>query len=555
MPALLGINCFSHDTAACILVDGELIALAEEERFNRDRHTKAFPDSAIAFCLRKAGLTIGEIDVVAVAQRPGRDLLLGAVDALRRGAPKRLAAQTYIDARLYAKEIAFRKRYGFRGHLVRVGHHEAHAANAFFSSPFDSAAVLTVDRGGDFLSTSMAVGEGSHIRFIDQVANPHSIGEVYSAITWYLGFLPNADEGKVMGLAPYGEDGLVNAISEMLYPTRAGRFKVNLSWFGYQREGSPVSVKFYNVYGPKRVPETGITSRDKDLAYAVQAVTENACIYIANSLRQLTGQANLCLSGGVALNSVMNAKLLEHCGFENIFIPPTASDAGNALGAALWAWHHLMGNDRGWEMRHAFYGEEYADEDIAVVLKRSGVPFREAVDPAAEAAELLTRGKVVGWFQGRAEVGPRALGARSILADPRRSEMRDIVNARVKRREWFRPFAPSILAEHGHEYFERYYPTPFMTMVLPIKSDKKEVIPAVCHVDGTGRLQTVTKDDNPLFHQLIREFAHKTGVPVVLNTSFNVRGEPIVHRPEEAIADFLNSDMDAVVLGRYIVEK
>jgi len=335
-----------------------------------------------------------------------------------------------------------------------------------------------------------------------------------------------------------------------------GLFRVNLRWFAYHLEGSvPWSRRFQERFGAPRVPESEITDHHKDVAFGVQAVTEEAALHMSRALHQLTGQTNLALAGGVALNSVMNARLLAETPFEHIFIQPAAGDAGNALGAALHVWHEVLGRPRRWRMEHAFFGPEYGNGDFKELLTSRKLAFREVADPPSEAADLLSRSKIVGWFQGRAEVGPRALGARSILADPRRAEMKDIVNAEVKHREGFRPFAPSVLDEKGPEYFDGYYPNPFMLLVLPIKHEKRAVIPAVTHVDGTGRLQSVDRRGNPVFHRLIQEFERRTGVPVVLNTSFNLRGEPIVHRPEEALADYVNTGMDALFLGNYLIEK
>lgn len=415
--------------------------------------------------------------------------------------------------------------------------------------------MLTLDRGGDFLSTTLALGEGTRMSQVAQVRSPHSLGEVYSALTWYLGFAPNADEGKVMGLAPYGSDRLVDELADLVHLDGPGLFRVNLGWFGYQREATPVGPRFIEHHGPPRRPESELTDRDKDLAFALQAVTEEAGVHVARALRRVSPSGNLCLAGGVALNSVMNRRLLTETGFDRVFVQPLASDAGNALGAALSTWHDRFGGPRVWAMEHAFWGATWSGAEMAAPLTTAGLPTRQVRDPGQEAAALLAAGQVVGWFQGRAEVGPRALGARSILADPRRAEMRDVVNARVKRREWFRPFAPSVLAEHGPDWFEGYVPTPFMTMVLPIRAEQRDRIPAVTHVDGTGRLQSVSAATDPAFHGLISRFLELTGVPVVLNTSFNVRGEPIVHRPEEALADFLASDMDALVMGDAVVRK
>ncbi len=561
MTVILGVNCFSHDTAACLSVDGMVVAMAEQERFDRTCHSRAFPDEAIGFCLDHAGLSIAEIDIVAFAQRPWLDLARGVADAVRRVAPKRFAAQVYTDARLVAREIAFRRRWGFRGHVAHVGHHDAHAASAFFASPFDTAAVLSIDRGGDYLCTTLRVGTGNRLRTIAQISNPDSIGEVYSALTWYLGFAVNGDEGKVMGLAPYGTERYVKDFRSLLHLGENGRVDVDFRWFRYQREGRPVSRRFLHRYGPPRAPESEITDRDKDLAYAVQSLTEEAGLHLARWLQGQSGARRLCLSGGVALNSVMNDRLLREAGFDEIFVQPASSDAGNALGAVLWIQHQVLGMPRRWVMSHPFLGPGSSDARLASAVEAArsrglrNVTARQTQDPAADAARLLAEGKVVGWYQGRAEVGPRALGARSILADPRRAEMRDVVNERVKHREWFRPFAPSILDERGSEYFVDYRPNPFMLLVERVRPERRREIPAVTHVDGTGRLQSVTRTFNPLFYRLIESFERLTGVPVVLNTSFNVRGEPMVNRPEEALADFDATEMDALVIGNQVLEK
>jgi carbamoyltransferase len=555
---ILGINCFAHDTAAALLVDGVPVAIAEEERFNREKHTKAFPDQAVEFCLRQAGIRIEDVDVVAFAHRTGTDYARGTLDAMKRmpASGKRFAAQTYVDAMLAWKQLAFLRRWGYRGRVVNVGHHEAHAASAFFASGFDEAAVLTLDRGGDFLSTTLGIGRGNRLRTLDEVRNPDSLGEIYTAVTWWLGFHPNADEGKVMGLAPYGTDRYVPTFRRMVRPLPGGTFRVNLDWFRYQIEGRvPWSRRFEDQFGRPREPESELTAHHEDVAFGVQAVTEEVALHMARALHDLTGMKDLAMSGGVALNSVMNARILAETPFERIFIQPAAGDAGNALGAALHVWHERIGMPREWSMRHAFLGPEYPVSSMKSAVAATGMPFREVADPAAEAAELLSRSKIVGWFQGRAEIGPRALGARSILADPRRAEMKDIVNERVKHREGFRPFAPAVLDERGADYFEGYATNPFMLLVLPIKEGLRDQVPAVTHVDGTGRLQSVTRDDNADFYRLIEEFDRRTGVPVVLNTSYNLRGEPIVHRPEEAVTDFLDTGMDALVMGPYVLEK
>ncbi len=554
--SILGINSFSHDTSACLLIDGQVVAYVEQERFDRLVHTKAFPDNAIEFCLKTAGLDIGQVDLICFSHDPKIDFLRGSKDAILRGSPKRLLAQSVIDYNLAAKEKSFRSRWNYKGKILNVGHHEAHAASAFFASNFESAAVLTLDRGGDFLSSTLGMGQGNRLNIFSHVKNPHSLGEIYSAITWFLGFHPNSDEGKVMGLSSYGHRSSSTDLSRLIKLLSDGLFEVDLSWFRYQRQGRrPVSNKFLKKYGPPRKSSDDIAIYHQNMAFAVQELTERAGIHIARSLQQKTGSKRLCLSGGVALNSVMNAKILSETKFEEIFIQPAASDAGNALGAALWAWHEHLGNERSWNMQHAFFGPQYGEKEAANAFSKSGIKFQKLNDAPTCAAQLLSEGNVVGWFNGRAEMGPRALGNRSILADPRRAEMKDIVNQRIKHREGFRPFAPSVLDEKGHQYFENYSTNPFMLLVLPVLEEKRSIIPAVTHVDGTGRLQSVTKAFNSNFYRLIQQFEAITGVPVVLNTSFNLAGEPMVSTPEQAIADFLKSEMDALFLGNLLATK
>jgi carbamoyltransferase len=553
---ILGINCFSHDTSAALLQDGRPVAVAEQERFNRERHTTAFPDDAIAFCLRAGGVSIGDVDAVAFAHRVGSDFVRGAADALKRMplGTKRLVAQSWTDVARQQRQRSFLKRWRYEGRVVNVGHHEAHAASAFFSSGFDEAAVLTLDRGGDFVSTTTWHGRSHRLHLLQELRNPHSIGEIYTAVTAWLGFHPNADEGKVMGLASYGSDAYVPVFQDFVRLTPDGMFRVNLRWFRYHLEAGPLGRRFLAHFGPPRIPESEITEHHRDVAFGVQAVTERTALHVARALHELTGSGNLAVGGGVALNSAMNARLLTETPFQHIFIQPAAGDAGNALGAALYVWHQLLGRPREWSMEHAFLGPEYERGNLERLLVDRCVQFRRVADPAAEAADLLARGKILGWFQGRAEIGPRALGARSILADPRRREMKDLVNAEVKHREGFRPFAPSVLHERGPEYFAHYTRNPFMLLVLPVRNDKRDVIPAVTHVDGSGRMQSVGAE-SPLYRRLITEFERRTGVPVVLNTSFNIRGEPIVHLPEEALGDFLNTGLDALFLGDLMVEK
>ncbi|HET8951292.1 MAG TPA: carbamoyltransferase C-terminal domain-containing protein [Solirubrobacteraceae bacterium] len=553
---ILGINCYAHDTSAALLMDGRPVAVGEQERFDREKHSYAFPDDAIAFCLGEGGITIADVDVVAFGHDAASGFARGAADALGRfprGA-KRLTVHARADLGRRRRRRGFLERWGFGGTVVDVGHHRAHAAAAFLSSPFEDAAVLTVDRGGDFLSTTGGHGRGVRVHPLVEIRQPHSLGEVYTAVTSWLGFAPHSGEGTVMGLAPYGGDACVEAFRDLVRLHPPGEFRVDLDWFRYQLGGGPVSRRFLDRFGPAREPGGGLDDRHRDVAFALQAVTEEAAVHVARALHERTGSRNLALGGGLALNSAMNARLLADTPFEEVFVQPAAGDAGNALGAALHVWHEVLARPREWRMDHAYLGSGFGRGEVERALAGRGLRARAAGDPADAAAELLSRSKIVGWFQGRAEVGPRALGARSILADPRRADMRDVLNARIKRREPFRPFAPSVLHERGADWFAGYRNNPFMLLVQPVRADRRDAIPAVTHVDGTARLQSVD-GASPLFRRLLERFDARTGVPVVLNTSFNLRGEPIVQRPEEAVADFLATDMDALVLGDVVVEK
>jgi carbamoyltransferase len=559
MPVVLGINCLAHDTAAALVADGKLVAFLEEERLSRDKHTWAFPDLAIGWCLKEAGITIGEVDLVTFDFRPGLDYARGvAFDILPRfpRSVKHWAKQTYVDGWHLWKAIAFRRRWGYRGRIRFIEHHLAHAAAAYLSSPFDHAAALTIDRGGDYLSTTVYACEGIQLRPLLRVRNPHSLGELYSALTWWLGFMPNWDEGKVMAVASFGRPTYLEDFRRMVRLRPDGGFQIDLSWAGWHVERSWLSAKFLDRFGPRRAPSEPLTAHHEDVAYALQTVTEEAALHLARAAAERLPEVRaLCLSGGVALNSVMNARVAVEGPFEDLFIPAPAGDAGNALGGALLAWHQETGKPRDWQMEHAFFGPRYSEAEIRRCLDERKLTYRRVDDPSDEAAGLLAAGKIVGWFQGRAEAGPRALGNRSILADPRPAHMKDTLNAEVKHREPFRPFAPAVLAGSASEWFEHARPSPFMLLVLPIRPERRDQVPAVTHVDGTGRLQTVTEAANPELHRLIEAFERRTGVPMVLNTSFNDRGEPIVCSPQDALRTYFGTGLDALVIGPYVLEK
>lgn len=556
---ILGVNCFSHDTSAALLTDGEIIAFAEEERFNRDKHTKAFPFTAIEYCLKEGGIEADEIDYVAFPFKPWLDFKRGFKDFRRHPSSyKRFGGQAFFDYKLSRKANIFKKHFDYKGKIIFVGHHQAHAASSYFVSPFKEAAILSIDRGGDYISTMMAKAQSNEINEIKHIYNPHSLGSVYSCITNFLGFKPNGGEGKVMGLAPYGNDCLCEQFDEIVKP-KHGYFNVDLSYFKYHRRGGyEVSKKFKKLFGDPREPESEMTAHYQNIAFAVQQLTEERAVDLAKWLWEETKKPNLCIAGGLGLNSVMNQKIIDNTPFERIFIQPSANDGGISLGAALYVWHVMFKNYK----RHAidmvfnpYLGPKYSNLQIKKVLDDRHLKYRQVRDPAKTAARLLAKNKLIGWFQGRMEAGPRALGNRSILANTCNKETKDILNKRVKFRESFRPFAPSVKEEAGDEYFKNYQPTPYMLLVQEIYDYKQNEIPAVTHVDGTGRLQTVSKELNPLYWKLIDEFEKLTGVPVVLNTSFNIRGEPIVCNPKDAVNCFAGTGLDALIIGDYLVEK
>jgi carbamoyltransferase len=575
---ILGINAYHGNASAAIVCDGRLLAAVEEERFNRVKYAAGFPAQAIRYCLKEAGLKAQEIDHVAVPRNPYARLATKLFYAVRMpsfarerakvltkftGIPEALAAATEMDmAALTAK-------------FHRIEHHQAHLASTFFVSPFESAAILSADGLGDFASTMWASGAGSRMDVDGAIAFPHSLGLYYSAVTQYLGFLKFGDEYKVMGLAAYGEPEQIEAFREIVKENGVG-FRLGLDYFMHHRTGpemswaeadkTPTLGKLFSEAMPKKLgaarkPDEGLEQRHKNLAASLQARLEEVYLGMLRKLAERTKQKAVCLAGGVAFNCVANGKILDATPFEKVYVQAAAGDAGLAVGAAFYVWHQILGRPRTFAMEHTYWGPEYSKEEIRKAIAGSEVGRAEyAVSELAEeelvrrTAETIAEGKILGWFQGRAEWGPRALGNRSIVADPRRAEMKEILNRRIKHREIFRPFAPSVLAEKTGEWFEKSHPSPFMTMAYAVKADKREKIPAPTHVDGTGRLQTVTQEANPRYWRLIRAFEEKTGVPVVLNTSFN-DNEPIVCRPEEALNCFLRTQMDALVLGDFLITR
>lgn len=562
---ILGLNMYFHDSAGALLRDGELLAAIEEERwFRDDKHTDVFPVRSIRFCLAMAGQG-ATIDHVAIDMEPLRCLrdAHGLWDCLC--APSRLTQKlrfNYFDrrraiARAWAEVTRTLMRYGANRHFRwhRVAHHDAHAASAFFVSPFDEAAVLTMDANGEWATTTGGIGRGARLTRQWTIGLPDSLGGVYGTVTEHLGFRRNEDEFKVMGLASYGDPAAFRDVFDEALQCDGSVFRVARRFFEQAEYKLSASAELIRRLGPRRMPDEALTDRHRDIAAALQERLEQIVLHLALQLRAETGQKNLCLAGGVALNCVANARLLEEAGFEELYVQPAAYDAGCALGAALWVRHQILGRPRQFVMTRADYGPEYRDAEIEKILRQGMLSFSRPQDVCADAARLIADGKIVGWFQGRAEFGPRALGHRSILADPTQPEMRDHINARVKHREEFRPFAPAATVEDYQTYFDAHQPDPFMTTICRVREEWKPRLPAITHVDGTARLQTVRADVNPRFHRLLREFAALRGVAAVLNTSFNVAGEPMVLNPQDALRCFFTTGIDHLVIGSYIVNK
>jgi len=588
---ILGISCFFHDSAAALLKDGVLVAAAEEERFSRKKHDFEFPGAAIQYVLEAGGITSADLDHVVFFEKPFAKferILMTSLQTFPRAMPVfREAMVTWLLDKLWVSALISERLGVPRTKILFSEHHLSHAASAFFCSPFDEAAILTIDGVGEWATATMGWAKGNEIRLTREIRFPHSIGLLYSTFTAFLGFEVNEGEYKVMGMAPYGVPRYVDEVRRLVRMAPDGSFRLNMEYFAFHRStkipwtgkfldlfGEPrqASDKFFtessgypSYFGPKPADYAEQSRRNQhyaDIAASVQAVTEEVVVNMARALQRETGARRLCLAGGVGLNSVANWKILGQTGFEELYVHPAAGDSGGAVGAALYAYHSLLGKPRGFMMEHAFWGKGYSEAQVRSFLDGEGIPYERLDEDRMldRTVEALVDGQVVGWFQDRFEWGPRALGHRSILADPRRNEMKDIVNTKIKFREPYRPFAPSVINERVHDYFdapgiERQYPARFMLLVVDVKPSKRDVIPAVTHVDGTGRLQTVVRDGNPIYYDLISKFGAATGVPVVLNTSFNLRGEPIVNTPREAFSTFTRSEMDMLVLGNCIVRK
>lgn len=584
---ILGLSAFYHDSAACLVRDGVIVAAAQEERFTRKKHDPAFPAQAIAYCLKEGGLTVDQLDHVAFYEKPllkfERLLASHLAYAPHGFASFRKAMPVWLKQKLWLKSL-LQDELGYSRDILFVEHHESHAASAFFPSPFDEAAVLTMDGVGEWATASIGHGRGHRLDLVQEIDFPHSLGLLYSAMTYYLGFKVNSGEYKVMGLAPYGTPRFADLIFKHLIALRDdGSFKLDMSYFDYGAGLKMTNAKFDALFGgPPRSPEGKLDQRHMDLAASIQAVTEEAMVRMARHARKQTGAKNLCLAGGVALNCVGNGRILREKIFERVWIQPAAGDAGGALGAALLAWHHYLDKPRTVDpsrdsQKGTLLGPEYSSADIQKYLDGIKAPYKRlsAIELSDAVASRLADGHIIGWFTGRMEYGPRSLGARSILGDPRNPDMQSKMNLKIKFRESFRPFAPAVLRERVSEYFELDSESPYMLLVAPVKTERRLAeseadkklfgidrlnkprsdIPAVTHVDYSARVQTVTHQDNPAFHDLLTAFEKKTGCAVLVNTSFNVRGEPIVCRPSEAYACFMRTDIDDLVLGDFLLTK
>ena len=554
---ILGISCFYHDAAAALIRDGEVIAAAHEERFTRIKHDFDFPRNAIRFCLEEAGISVPELDSVAFYDKPFlkfERILFSYLATFPRSFRSFMQAMPlWLRQKLWVRHI-IRKELDYDGEILFMQHHQSHAASAFYPSPFEEAAVLTVDGVGEWATATFGVGRGHHLSLLKEIRFPHSLGLFYSALTYYLGFRVNNGEYKVMGLAPYGEPRFLNRMREVLVALPDGSFRNNMRYFAYDYGLRMTNERFHRLFGaPPRKPGEELTQFHRDVAASGQALLEEILLNMVRHVHKQTGQQYLCMAGGVALNCVANGRILREGPFEDLFVQPASSDAGGALGAALFAYHQLQNRPQRFVMKHAYLGSWFGSDAVLNYLQQSGIAYERLPEEklVTRVAGYLAEGKIVGWFQGAAEFGPRALGNRSILADPRRAEMKDILNEKVKHREPFRPFAPAILEERLSEYFEIDRPSPYMLLVARVK--KPEEIPAVTHVDGTARVQSVNERQNPRFYRLLRAFEAQTGCPVLVNTSFNVRGEPIVDSPHDAYLCFRKTQIDVLVLGDFLI--
>ena len=559
---ILGISCFYHDSGAVLLKDGEVVFAAQEERYTRKKQDESLPIHVIEKALTQEGITIDDIDRVGFYEKPLLKFFDRILQTYFKVWPKgffqyQRAMKEWMLKKLWTPHI-IEKELGYTGTILYVTHHESHAASAYYSSGFEDAAIVTVDGVGEWATTTIGKGEGKDLQLLKEIHFPHSLGLLYSAITYYLGFKVNSAEYKVMGLAPYGEPKYVDTLRKLIDLKEDGSFALNMKYFTYEHGLRMTGKKLEKLLGEKtRTPESALTQFHKDIARSLQELTEEVMLKICKHAKDVTGSPHLCLAGGVALNCVANGEILRSHLFKDIFIQPASGDAGGALGVALAIWHRCYDGARLRRMDHVYFGTEYKDAEIQSLLEKEGLPYERYDDASliARIAPLLEGDNVIGWFQGRMEYGPRALGNRSIIADARNKENWQKVNLKIKFRESFRPFAPTILEECTHDYFDLDRPSPYMLLVADVHEGKRTVVPAITHVDGSARIQTINRDQNPKYYDLIKAFYDQSGCPVIINTSFNVRGEPIVESPAHALHCFLNTHMDYLVMGNILLTK
>jgi len=557
---ILGISCYYHDSAACLVKDGVLVAAAQEERFNMIKNSSDFPINAINYCIQKAEISFNQIDYVAFYEKPYLKFSRVVQDIVAKfpfsyGSFVRNMPQ-WLQDRLILPAV-LKREFAYKGEVFFIPHHHAHAASCFLVSNFDEACIIINDGVGEFATSSIGYGKGKEIFITNQINYPDSLGLLYTTITTFLGFKANSGEGTTMALASFGNVTFVEQFEKIIQISDDGSYKLNQKYFSFNRRKRMYSKNLIKLFGQPRKQGTEYTQRDKDIAATLQYFIEKVLINQANNSFKSYNSDNLCLAGGVALNCVANQKILEQTSFKNVFIQPGAGDAGAAIGAAFYTYNIILGEDRKFVMNHAYFGPSYSDKEIEIAINSNMLQYIKYDDDELlnMVSDRIISNKTVGWFQGNLEFGPRALGNRSILVSAQNINMVEILNSRIKHREWFRPFAPIVKKEKAGDYFKMLSDSPFMLLAPEVLEDKKSVIPAVTHIDGTARTQTVDKQHNPLLWKLLDVHESKTGIPVIINTSFNLKGEPIVCKPEEAINDFLNSEMDCLVLGNYFIEK
>ena len=559
---ILGISCYYHDAAACLLKDGRVEAAAEEERFTREKHDSSFPENAVKFCLEKAGITAKDLNYVVFYEKP-LVKFERILHTFVKSFPRSFwyfyqAIPSWLNEKLRV-ERQIKKKVRYKGPVLFVPHHLSHAASAFFVSPFNEAAIATFDGVGEWATATIGYGKGNKIRILKEITFPDSLGLLYSAITAFLGFKVNNDEYKVMGLASYGKPAYYEKFKKIVDIKEDGSFKLDMKYFCYEHRQKMFSREMMKLLGKPRKygGREKITKRHADIASSMQKITEEIILKISNHAYKITKSRNLCIAGGVGLNCVANGKILANTKFKKLFIQPAAGDSGGALGAAYYVHNALLNRKRGYVMDEAYFGPEFSNKEIKDFLDESEIKYEHLDDQELlkKVASLIWKNKIIGWYQGRMEFGPRALGSRSILANPCNPKMKDILNKKVKHREEFRPFAPAVIAEEASKYFELDYEAPFMLQAVDVKKGKEKLVPSITHVDGTARVQTINRKQNRLYYDLIKEFKKLSGVPVIINTSFNVRGEPIVNTPEDAYNCFKNTQIDYLVMGNYFIRK